>query len=84
MLTCDVEHVLLGGGVAEIGTPLLEAVTAAVREQADGSAFLRSLAIADRLQVVPRDALVAPIGAALAVRERSQGPTTVEAVAWRS
>lgn len=84
VLTCDVEHVLLGGGVAEIGAPLLEAVGTALREQAHGSSFLRSLSIADRVAVVPRDLLVAPIGAALAVRVRSDDPTIVEAVAWRS
>ncbi|MGY1807942.1 ROK family protein [Blastococcus sp. SYSU D00669] len=68
VLTCDVEHVVLGGGVAEVGTPLLDAVAASVRRQAAGSAFLRSLALADRLQVVPQEVPVAPIGAALTVR----------------
>jgi len=68
VLTCDVEHVVLGGGVAEVGEPLVEAVARSLRRQASGSAFLRSLALADRLQVVPRDVPVAPIGAALLVR----------------
>ncbi len=68
VLTCDVEHVVLGGGVAEVGPPLLEAVTRQVRRQADGSPFLHSLAIADRLQVVPSGTPVAPIGAALIAR----------------
>jgi glucokinase len=48
--------------------PLLDAVTATLRRNAEDSAFLRSLRIADRVHVVPRGALVAPIGAALAVR----------------
>lgn len=68
VLTCDVEHVVLGGGVAEVGTPLLDAVVRSVHRQAAGSAFLRSFDIADRLQVVPADVPVAPIGAALLVR----------------
>jgi glucokinase len=68
VLSCDVEHVVLGGGVTEIGAPLLEAVAAQVRRQAEGSPFLRSLRIADRLLVVPRGVPVAPIGAALTAR----------------
>lgn len=74
VLTCDVEHVVLGGGVAEVGAPLLEAVTRQVRRQADGSAFLRSLRIADRLQVVPGGVPVAPIGAALTARGAGRRP----------
>jgi glucokinase len=68
VLTCDVEHVVLGGGVAEVGPPLLEAVAGSLRRQAAGSAFLRSLGIAERLQLVPEEVPVAPIGAALLVR----------------
>jgi len=80
VLTCDVEHVVLGGGVAEVGAPLLAAVTAQLHAQAAGSSFLRSLRIADRVQLVPPGLPVAPIGAALAVREparlRQHAPAT--------
>jgi glucokinase len=72
VLTCDVEHVVLGGGVAEVGEPLLEAVRRQVRRQADGSPFVRSLRIADRLQLVPAGVPVAPIGAALTARETAR------------
>jgi predicted NBD/HSP70 family sugar kinase len=71
VLTCDVEHVVLGGGVAEVGRPLLDAVAVRLRRQTAGSPFLRSLAIAERLQVTPRDVPVAPVGAALSVRRPS-------------
>lgn len=84
VLTCDVEHVLLGGGVAEIGAPLLDAVAAALHHQAETSPFLKSMRIADRLGMIPEGALVAPIGAALAARERPRARTTTEAVPWRS
>jgi predicted NBD/HSP70 family sugar kinase len=77
VLTCDVEHVLLGGGVSDIGAPLLETVASTLRRQEEGSDFLQSLRIADRLQVVPRGALVAPIGAAIAVREPQPVPVEV-------
>jgi glucokinase len=80
VLTCDVDHVVLGGGVAEVGAPLLDAVTAQLHAQAAGSSFLRSLQVADRVQLVPGGLPVAPIGAALAVREparlRRHAPVT--------
>ena len=68
VLTYDVERVVLGGGVAEVGVPLLDAVRAVLRRQAAGSGLLRSLAIADRVLLAPPGAPVAPVGAALAVR----------------
>jgi glucokinase len=74
VLTCDVDHVVLGGGVAEVGAPLLQAVAAELRRQGEGSPFLRSLGIADRLRIVPPGVPVAPIGAALLVRRESAWP----------
>jgi glucokinase len=41
VLTCDVGRVVIGGGVSAVGAPLLEAVQAALRDQAAGSSFLR-------------------------------------------
>ncbi|MGV8978572.1 MAG: ROK family protein [Cellulomonas sp.] len=70
VLTYDVERVVLGGGVAEIGEPLLGAVRGVLRRQADGSGLLRSLQMADRVQLVPSGAPVAPVGAALAARSK--------------
>jgi len=64
-LTIDVDLVVLGGGVAEVGEPLRHAVASALDQQAEGSAFLRGLDLAARLSVVPRDQPVAAVGAAL-------------------
>ncbi len=64
-LTVDPDVIVLGGGVAQLGDPLREAVARALRAQADGSPFLGSLALADRVRVVPRDIPVAALGAAL-------------------
>jgi predicted NBD/HSP70 family sugar kinase len=79
VLTTDVQHVLLGGGVAEVGAPLLDAVRDALAVQAEASPFLASLRLADRVQLVPRGVLVAPIGAALALGHAAT-PDAVEVV----
>lgn len=66
VLTCDVETVVLGGGVAEVGPPLVEAVAAALRRQAVGSPFLAALELPSRVAVLPAESPVAAVGAALA------------------
>lgn len=65
VLTCDVERVVIGGGVSNVGTMLLEAVRRALTDQATESSFLRSRAMADRVELAPVDVPVAAIGAAL-------------------
>jgi len=64
-LAVDVEVVVIGGGVAQVGEPLRAAVADALRAQADSSEFLASLELADRLTLVPADYPVAAVGAAL-------------------
>ena len=63
-LTVDPVSIVLGGGVAQVGEPLLLAVQRALRDQAEGSEFLTSLDLAGRLRVVPADYPVAAVGAA--------------------
>jgi glucokinase len=67
-LTIDVDLVVLGGGVAEVGEPLRHAVASALDRQAVGSAFLRGLDLSARLAIMPRDQPVAAVGAALLAR----------------
>ena len=64
-LTVDPATIVLGGGVAHLGAPLVEAVSDALRAQAASSPFLASLDLAARIRVVPDDQPVAAIGAAL-------------------
>ena len=64
-LSVDPRTIVLGGGVAQLGEPLLEAVTAALRRQSAESPFLASLDLAGRVRVVPADYPVAAVGAAL-------------------
>jgi glucokinase len=67
-LTVDVDLVVLGGGVSEVGEPLRQAVALALDRQADSSAFLRGLDLSAKVSLVPRDQPVAAIGAALLAR----------------
>lgn len=66
VLAFDVEHVVLGGGVALVGRPLLRAVRDAVGRQAAASPFLASLAMPERVELAPPGVPVGAIGAALA------------------
>jgi glucokinase len=68
VLTADVERVVLGGGVSEVGAPLLRVVVAALEQQAATSPFLASMRLAERVELAPRGVPVAAIGAALAAR----------------
>ena len=63
-LGLDPELIVLGGGVAEAGDPLLLAVVEALDLRAGGSAFLASLDLSRRVRLVPAGP-VAAIGAAM-------------------
>lgn len=65
VLTCDVETVVLGGGVTDLGDELLDAVVAALGRQGAGSPFLAALQLPERVAIVPAGSAVAAIGAAL-------------------
>ena len=64
-LAVDPGAIIIGGGVAHVGEPLLAAVTAALRAQAASSPFLAALGLADRLRLLPGQLPVGAIGAAL-------------------
>ncbi|WP_336922244.1 ROK family protein [Aquipuribacter sp. SD81] len=65
VLTVDVAHVVLGGGVAALGEPLRAGVSAVLARRAAGSPFLAALDLPGRIRLAP-DGRVAPVGAALA------------------
>ncbi len=68
VLTCDVDRVVIGGGVSGLGARLLDAVRAELTREAAASPFLASLGLTDRLHLAPRDVPVAAVGAALVGR----------------
>ncbi|MFS0867787.1 ROK family protein [Microbacterium sp. 179-B 1A2 NHS] len=65
VLTTDVDAVVLGGGVARLGDRLTGPVRARLRDAGEGSAFLASLALADRIVVLAQPDPVGAVGAAL-------------------
>nr|WP_029289566.1 ROK family protein [Cellulomonas sp. HZM] len=73
VLTCDVERVVIGGGVSGVGEPLLDAVRRELRREAEASPFLASARIADRVTLAPAGAPVGAVGAALAGRATDRG-----------
>jgi predicted NBD/HSP70 family sugar kinase len=64
-LAVDPAAIFIGGGVVQLGEPLLSAVTAALRAQAAGSPFLAALDLSARVQLIPAGVPVGAIGAAM-------------------
>ena len=62
-ITYDVEWIMLGGGVADAGRPLLDSIESALSRMADQSDFVRDINMPDRLLLRP-DALLGALGAA--------------------
>ncbi|MFC4614153.1 ROK family protein [Cellulomonas algicola] len=68
VLTCDVRHVVIGGGVSAVGAPLLDAVRDVLDAAAGTSPFLASMRLADRVTLAPEGVPVGAVGAALVGR----------------
>ena len=69
-LTVDPDLIVLGGGVAEAGTGLLDAITAALAERAAHAPVLAGLDLTSRVALVPGGVPVGALGAALAARRQ--------------
>lgn len=65
LLTTDVAHVVIGGGVSELGAPLLRVVRERLDHSARESGFLASMRMAERVDIAPRGVPVGAVGAAL-------------------
>ena len=64
-LSVDPAVIILGGGVTDLGEPLLAVVTAALRAQAAASPFLAAINLAARVRLLPAGVPAAAIGAAM-------------------
>lgn len=71
LLTTDVAHVVVGGGVSELGDPLLRVVRARLDDEARDSAFLAAMHMAERVTLAPRGVPVGAVGAALVGRKET-------------
>jgi predicted NBD/HSP70 family sugar kinase len=65
VLTADVDAVVLGGGVTALGERLMGDVAAELAASAAASAFMRSLQLGERVELLPTGSHAAAIGAAL-------------------
>lgn len=65
VLTTDVETVVIGGGLSALGDRVGDDIRAALRADADGSAFMRSLQLDERIELLPSGSPAAALGAAL-------------------
>ncbi|MRG61084.1 ROK family protein [Agromyces sp. CFH 90414] len=65
VLTTDVDDVVIGGGLAALGADLVDGARRILDEWSADSAFLASLGLSRRLQVVPDGFPAAAVGAAL-------------------
>jgi predicted NBD/HSP70 family sugar kinase len=66
VLTVDVERVVIGGGISNLGDELLDGVRSVFRSWSQNdSPFIASLDLASRISLVPDDVPIAAIGAAL-------------------
>ncbi|MEN5075539.1 ROK family protein [Isoptericola cucumis] len=68
VLAVDVPAVVLGGGVAQLGEPLLVAVRDALARESAGSGFLSSLHLPERVRLAPGRVPVGAVGAAVVGR----------------
>jgi glucokinase len=71
VLTTDVAHVVIGGGVSELGEPLLRVVRGELDRAARTSQFVAAMQMAERVTLAPHGVPVGALGAALAGRRES-------------
>lgn len=67
VLTADPAVVVIGGGLSGLGERLLDPVRAILADGAAGSAFLQSLRLAERVELLPSSSPAAALGAALLI-----------------
>ncbi|MFT4258174.1 ROK family protein [Microbacterium sp.] len=65
VLSADVERVVIGGGLTALGDRLEAGIRAALRQDSDSSAFMRSLQLDDRVEILSSGSPAAAFGAAL-------------------
>lgn len=64
-LAVDPERILIGGGIAHRGNKLRDEIAGELARAAEGSAFLASLRLGERIEIVSPEEAVGAVGAAL-------------------
>ncbi len=80
--TVDPELVVLGGGVADAGAALLDAVRSALRHRAVRSPVLAAIGLADRVALVPAGVPAGALGAAVVARHHLARDGDLIPVVW--
>jgi predicted NBD/HSP70 family sugar kinase len=75
VLTLDVDVVALGGGVGELGQPLVHELRRWLAVEAEQSPLLATLRLGDRVRPVPAGSPVGELGAVLAARQAAAQAT---------
>lgn len=65
VMTVDPRVIVIGGGTAKTGDPLLAEICKELRRREQGSAFIASLQLSDRIALAPLDQSIGAIGAGL-------------------
>lgn len=65
VLSADVERVIIGGGLIALGDRLHDGIRDSLREGAAASAFMRSLHLDERIELLPAGSPAAALGAAI-------------------
>ncbi len=65
--------IIIGGGMARTGQPLLDALTEVLERRSNDSPFLASQKITERLRIAPMDQPIGAIGAAFAAVQADRG-----------
>ncbi|MFC4140585.1 MULTISPECIES: ROK family protein [unclassified Microbacterium] len=81
VLSVDVETVVIGGGLTALGARLESDIMQALRADAESSAFMRSLHLDERIELLPTGSPVAALGAALLVAAPAEFPIPLKETA---
>ncbi|MFT8704324.1 ROK family protein [Bifidobacterium aquikefiricola] len=71
-LSIDPQKIVIGGGLAKTGQPLIDAIKADLRERARASSFIESLKLPQRLMRAPMNTPIGAIGAAAVAIKRDK------------
>ncbi|MFK4637680.1 ROK family protein [Paenarthrobacter histidinolovorans] len=82
-LTYDPSSIYVGGGLNALGQPLLKGIQRELVRFSSPSPFLGSLALGDRIQLVPQGLPIGSVGAAMAADQQLLLPNNLKEDPWQ-